>query len=249
MKELRNAVKAAKVKIDEEAAKSSAAEVYQVGSSASDPSHSDLSKDHFSHVLNQVAGFVATVTTNWATQQVVRCWDDPTLNANKTIDEIVSILHHPSFPKKRTVIQKYMFNEVKRWWHGTSADEKDHLRRQLTRESVKERGHENHELTLKDVITTQKGAAEFPGSRPEVVAPPRKASFPLTWAINDAAKDIAWVLSTLRKGIWDPTGAAMDFLRGSGNLVYGSGRLAFNVVGWLGNKVSNFVWRPRTPEQ
>ncbi|KAI3327720.1 heterokaryon incompatibility Het-C [Xylariaceae sp. AK1471] len=249
VKELRNAVKAAKEKVDEEAAKSSAAKIYEEGSSASDPSHSDLSKDHFSNVLNQVAGLVATVTTNWATQQVVRCWDDPRLDANKTIEEIVSILHHPAFPKRKTIIQQYMFNEVKRWWEGTSAEEKDRHRRQLTRESVQERGHENHELTLKDLVQTHRGAAEFPGSRPKVVAPPRKASFPLTWAINEAAKDIKWILSILRKGLRDPVGAVRDVVHSSGNLVYGSGQLAYTTVGWLTNRAYGLTWGTRSSEE
>ncbi|KAI0878546.1 heterokaryon incompatibility Het-C [Hypoxylon argillaceum] len=241
VKELRNAVKAAKDKVDEEAAKSTSAAVYQDGSSASDPSHSDLSKDHFSNVLNQVAGLVATATTNWTTQQVVRCWDDPTIDTDKTIDSILTILHHPAFPKKKTIIQQYMFDEVKKWWERTSPDEKDRLRRQLTRESVQERGHENHELTLKDLITTERGAAEFPGSRPDVIAPPRRASFPLAWAIKEAAKDMKLVLSFIRRGLRNPVGAVGEVLSTAGNLVYGSGRLAFDIVGWLTERLPSLT--------
>ncbi|KAH9905125.1 heterokaryon incompatibility Het-C [Xylariomycetidae sp. FL2044] len=243
VKELRSAVKAAKEKVDDEAAKSSAAAVYKPGSSASDPSHSDLSKDHFSNALNQPAGLVATVTTNWVTQQVVRCWDDPRLDADKTIDEILSVLHHPAFPKKKTDIQKYMFGEVKKWWHGTSTEEKTRYRGQLTRESVQERGHENHELTLKDLVGTQRGAAEFPGSRPRVVAPPRKVSFPLTWAVNEAMQDLHWALATLRKGVRDPRGAVGDVVRGSGNLVSGAVRMPFTVTGWVVHRVTGLASR------
>ncbi|KAI1323452.1 heterokaryon incompatibility Het-C [Xylariaceae sp. FL0255] len=243
VKEFRNAVKAAKEKVDEEAAKSSAAAIYEDGSSASNPSHSDLSKDHFSNSLNQIAGLVATVTTNWATQQVVRCWDDPKINADKTIEGIVSILHHPAFPKKKTAVQGYMFDEVRKWWKGMSEEERTDLRRKLTRESVQERGNENHELTLKDVITTHKGAAEFPGSRPAVVAPPKKVSFPLTWAINELSKDVSWVLSTFRKSLRDPTGAAKDVIQTSGSFVYDSGKMTWNVVSWMARTASGLVWR------
>ncbi|RWA11668.1 hypothetical protein EKO27_g3429 [Xylaria grammica] len=237
VKELRNAVRAAKEKVDEEAAKSSAAAIYQDGSSASDPSHSDLSKDHFSNVLNQVAGLVATVTTNWTTQEIVKCWDDPTLDADKTIDEILTILHHPAFPKKKTTIQQYMFDEVSKWWQRASADEKDRLRRQLTRDSVQERGHEDHKLALKDVGTTHRGAAEFPGSRPEVVAPPKRASFPLAWAINEVAKDMRQLLGLIKRSLRNPAGAVGEILYTTGNLAYGSGRLVFNVVGWLTSRL------------
>ncbi|KAI1425615.1 heterokaryon incompatibility Het-C [Xylaria sp. FL1777] len=242
VKELRNAVRAAKEKVDEEAAKSTAAAVYQAGSSASDPSHSDLSKDHFSNVLNQPAGLVATVTTNWVTQQVVKCWDDPTLDADDTIDQILTILHHPAFPKRKTMIQKYMFSEVDKWWQRTSASEKDRLRRKLTRESVEERGHEDHHLDPTDLIAAYRGAAEFPGSRPEVVAPPRKASFPLTWAINEAAKDLKHILSMIKGGLRDPAGAVGGILQTTGNFAYGSGQLMFNLVGWLTNKLPTLTW-------
>ncbi|CAJ2512282.1 Uu.00g052970.m01.CDS01 [Anthostomella pinea] len=233
VKELRNAVKAAKDRVDEEAAKSSAAAVYEDGSSASDPSHSDLSKDHFSNTLNQAAGLVATVTTNWVTQQVVQCWDNPRLDADRTIDEILSILHHPAFPKKKTNIQTYMFDTVKKWWESTSPEEKTRLRKQLSRDSVRERGHENHELTLKDLVGTHKGAAKFPGSRPAVVAPPKKVSFPLTWALEEAMRDAEWVLATMRKSLQDPRGAAVDVVYG---VVYGTGRVAFNTAGWAVNR-------------
>ncbi|KAI0429000.1 heterokaryon incompatibility Het-C [Xylaria sp. FL1042] len=249
VKELRNAVKAAKEKVDEEAAKSSAAAVYQDGSSASDPSHSDLSKDHFSNVLNQAAGLVATVTTNWVTQQVVKCWDDPTLDANKTIDQILTILHHPAFPKKKTVIQQYMFDEVKKWWRRTPASEKDRLRQKLTRESVQERGHEDHDLVPTDLIKAYRGAAEFPGSRPEVVSPPRKASFPLTWAINEAAHDLKRLLSMINRALRDPGAAVGEVLNTASNFAYGSGQLMFNMVGWLTNRLPTLAWVSTTPKR
>ncbi len=249
VKELRNAVRAAKEKVDEEAAKSSAAAVYQDGSSASDPSHSDLSKDHFSNVLNQPAGLVATVTTNWATQQVVKCWDDPTLDANEAIDQILTVLHHPAFPKRKTIIQQYMFDEVKKWWQGTSADEKDRLRRQLTRESVEERGHEKHDLDPTDLVTAYRGAAEFPGSRPEVVAPPRKASFPLTWAVNEVAKDLKRLISMVKRGFRDPAATIGEILYTTGNLAYGSGQLMFGMVGRLAGKVLTLPWGLEAPKR
>lgn len=249
VKELRNAVRAAKEKVDEEAAKSSAAAVYQDGSSASDPSHSDLSKDHFSNVLNQPAGLVATVTTNWATQQVVKCWDDPTLDANEAIHQILTVLHHPAFSKRKTIIQQYMFDEVKKWWQGTSADEKDRLRRQLTRESVEERGHEKHDLDPTDLVTAYRGAAEFPGSRPEVVAPPRKASFPLTWAVNEVAKDLKRLISMVKRGFRDPAATIGEILYTTGNLAYGSGQLMFGMVGRLAGKVLTLPWGLEAPKR
>ncbi|KAI0131871.1 heterokaryon incompatibility Het-C [Xylariales sp. AK1849] len=221
VKELRNAVKAAKARVDEEASRSNSAAIYEDGSDASDPSHSDLSKDHFSNVLNQPAGLVATVTTNWTVQQVVKCWDDPKVDAQKTIDEILTVLHHPAFSKKKTPIQQYMFDTVKEWWTATLPEEQDRLRSRLTKESIRNRGHEDHGLTLKDVLASGKtrGPASFPGSRPEVRQPPKKVSFPLAWAANELGRDVNWVFGTAKKGMSDPVGAVGDVIRGTGSLI------------------------------
>lgn len=218
VRELRNAVKAARDKVDEEAAKSDSAEVYQLGSSASDPSHSDLSKDHFSNVLNQPAGLVATVTTNWTTQQVVKCWDDPNLDEKRCIDEILSILHHPAFPKNKTIIQQYMFDTVELWWNANPTEEKERLRSRLTRDSVQQRDHEDNTLTLKNFDGKQKGPANFPGSWPEIRQPPKKASILRAWA-NDAIADFNWAIGIVQRGRRDPMAAVKEVGRASGSLI------------------------------
>ncbi|KAK8079032.1 hypothetical protein PG994_002839 [Apiospora phragmitis] len=233
VKELRNAVKAAKDRVDEEAAKAASAAVYEDGSDTSDPSHSDLSKDHFSNVLNQPAGLVATVTTNWATQRIVKCWDDESIDADATIEEILKILHHPAFVKKKSAVQHYMFLAVKKWWRGLPTKEKNILRNKLTKQSVQKRGHEAHELTLKDLEGRRKGAAVFPGSRPRVRAPPKKDSFPIAWAIQEAGADIQWIASTLKEGLYDPRGATVELLRGAKGFAAGSVRAIFTVATWF----------------
>ncbi|KAG5951608.1 hypothetical protein E4U53_002684 [Claviceps sorghi] len=204
IKELRNALRAAKVRVDEEAAQSDSAAVYEDGSTASDPSHSDLSKDHFSNVLNPPAGLVATVITSWTTQQVVKCWDDPNLSVHDTIRKILTILHHPAFPKRKTQIQKYMFNVVHDWWKCMSDEERAHLRSKLTKESIKVRGHEDHKLTVQDIQGKKRGPADFPGSRLDVRPPPARKSFPLQWAINEAASDLTWALGSIAKWVTVP---------------------------------------------
>ncbi|KAF5547582.1 hypothetical protein FPHYL_10171 [Fusarium phyllophilum] len=203
--QLRNALKAAKERVDAEAAKSTSAEVYLDGD-GSDPSHSDISKDHFSNVLNQPAGLVSSVTTNWTTQQVVKCWDDPFRNEEETIRQILTIMHHPAFPRHKTPIQKYMFTAVKEWWNHNTASEKETIRGMLTKESVRNRQHENHTLTLKDLEGKRKGVADFPGSRPKLKERPAKPS-PLTWAVGEAKKDAKLMFGAVRRGAGDPVAA------------------------------------------
>ncbi|RBR16536.1 uncharacterized protein FIESC28_06945 [Fusarium coffeatum] len=204
--QLRNALKAAKERVDAEAAKSTSAEVYLDGE-GSDPSHSDISKDHFSNVLNQPAGLVSTVTTNWTTQQVVKCWDDPFRDEEESIRQILTIMHHPAFPgRHKTAIQKYMFTAVEEWWNHNTASEKDTIRGMLTKESVRNRQHENHTLTLKDLEGKRKGVAEFPGSRPKLKQKPAKPS-PLTWVVGTAKSDAKYLFGALKRGARDPVGA------------------------------------------
>lgn len=239
VKELRNAVRAARDRVDEEAAKSTSAKVYDDGSDASDPSHSDLSKDHFGNVLNQPAGLIATVTTNWTAQQVVRCWDDPEVDADETIDEILTILHHPAFPKKKTQIQEYMFDTVRGWWEATPPGEQDRLRSKLTKESVKNREHEDHQLTLQDFVGAgrPRGPASFPGSQPEVRQPPRKFSFPIKWAINELVGDVNWAIGTVRKGMSDPVGAVGDVVRGTSGLLVSTTYALVTAPWWFASKM------------
>jgi hypothetical protein len=243
VKELRNAVRAARDRVDEEAAKSSSAEVYEDGSDASDPSHSDLSKDHFGNVLNQPAGLIATVTTNWTVQQVVKCWDDPKVDADKTIDEILTILHHPAFPQDKTPIQQYMFDTVRAWWEEGPPEDKERLRSKLTKESVKNREHEDHQLTLQDFMDAgrPRGPGLFPGSQPEVRQPPKKFSFPLKWAINELVGDVNWAFGTVRKGMSDPVGAVGDVVRGTGGLLVSTTYALVSAPRWVASKLAQ-LW-------
>lgn len=244
VKELRNAVRAAKEKVDEEAAKSHSAEIYKEGSEASDPSHSDLSKDHFSNVLNQPAGLVSTITTNWTTQQIVKCWDNPKLSADKTIDEIVKIMHHPQFHHKKAPVQQYMFDTVRGWWEHHSEEERAKIRGMLTRESVQAREHEDQHLTLKDYKGTMRGHGEFPGSRPDVKAPPKKPSV-LVKGVNEVIADVQWVAgeahegtSTLARGVW-------QVISLPGGLVVAAFRATQSTAGWVAGsvyKVGTKLW-------
>lgn len=244
VRELRNAVKAARDRVDEEAAKSDSAQVY-IDANASDPSHSDLSKDHFSNILNQPAGLVAAVTTNWTTQQVVKCWDDSSRDADACIDEVLAILHHPAFPEHKTTIQIYMSDVVTSWWNANPADEKERLRAKLTKEAVQQRQHEDHTLTLKDFEGKHQGPSDFPGAWPEVRQPPRKASFMQVWT-NEAIADFNWALGIVTRGRRDPLGAWKELLRASGSLVHNLVlvwvALAWSVVRWVMWVVSRLLW-------
>src|SRR5205814_6095800 len=63
---------------------------------STDPTHSMLSKDHFSNILNEPAGKVSSEVLKWAVPQLIACWDDERIDANRTINRIINgVFHHP----------------------------------------------------------------------------------------------------------------------------------------------------------
>ncbi|EXJ90061.1 hypothetical protein A1O3_03129 [Capronia epimyces CBS 606.96] len=120
---------------------------------SSDPTHSMLAKDHFSNILNEPAGKVARQTVKWVVPQIVACWDDESIDVNRTLDRIIhGVLHHPALRDHgqdgASDGRHLMFSVVEDWWRGKSEQEKDGLRRQLSREGV--RSGENHKPGVQD---------------------------------------------------------------------------------------------------
>lgn len=118
-----------------------------------DPTHSMLSKDHFSNVLNEPAGRIASEVLKWVVPQIVECWDDEGVDAERTVNRIINgVFHHPALHRYgddgaaqgRTI----MFGTVERWWNELSERAKDDLRDKLSRDGV-EQGR-NHKEGVKD---------------------------------------------------------------------------------------------------
>ncbi|KAG5930241.1 hypothetical protein E4U53_002282 [Claviceps sorghi] len=119
---------------------------------STDPTHSMLSKDHFSNILNEIAGRTAAKMISWAVPQIMEAIDNDGTDVNRLCDRIIhGILHHPAqrnlgqdgVPEARNA----MFKEVETWW-GELRDEQDSYRQKLSRDGV-ERG-ENHKEGVDD---------------------------------------------------------------------------------------------------
>lgn len=120
---------------------------------SSDPTHSMLSKDHFSNILNEPAGKVARQTVMWVVPQVVAAWDDESVDVDRTLNRILAgVLHHPALREfgqdGATDGRRLMFGVVEQWWQEKSEREKDGLRDQLSRRGV-ETG-KNHKEGVND---------------------------------------------------------------------------------------------------
>ena len=91
-----------------------------------DPTHSMLSKDHFTNILNAPAGRVAAEVVKWTVPQIVKCWDGQA-DPEETIDDIIKgVFHHPAqrnntnLRKSPSKCREIMFATVKNWWSGLS---------------------------------------------------------------------------------------------------------------------------------
>jgi hypothetical protein len=110
---------------------------------SSDPTHSMLSKDHFSNVLNPVAGQVACATVRFVVPHIVESWSDNGKDVRQVIDDILQVFHHPALRDEHKQGQKAMFETVKSWWEGKNNSEKQHLKDILSHDGVKD--GKNHE--------------------------------------------------------------------------------------------------------
>ncbi len=120
---------------------------------SSDPTHSMLSKDHFTNVLNEPAGKIATAVLKWVVPQIVECWDDDRADVDRTLDRIVAgVFHHPALRDAgddgAQDGRQAMFRVVEGWWRDKSERERADLRDKLSRAGV-ESGR-NHKEGLHD---------------------------------------------------------------------------------------------------
>lgn len=142
---------------------------------SSDPTHSMLAKDHFSNVLNDPAGKIASAMVKWVVPQLIECWDDDRADVDRTLSRIIDgVLHHPALRDYgrdgASEGRQIMFGVVQRWWQEKSEREKDGLRDQLSRSGVEngrnhkpgvvDHGHGcNKPLGMPNVNTAQSSSA------------------------------------------------------------------------------------------
>ncbi|KID89592.1 NIMA-interacting protein TinC [Metarhizium guizhouense ARSEF 977] len=119
---------------------------------STDPTHSMLSKDHFSNILNEIAGRTAAKMISWAVPQIMDAIDDDSTDVNRLCDRVINgILHHPAQRDMGrdgvSEARNTMFKEVTSWWQELRS-EQDSYRQKLSRDGVM-RG-ENHKEGVDD---------------------------------------------------------------------------------------------------
>lgn len=108
---------------------------------STDPTHSMLSKDHFTNILNEPAGKTASQVLKWAVPQIVDCWDNENNDAERTINRIINgLFHHPALRQYgddgAADCRNQMFGVVEQWWRQKDEREKSDFRDKLSRDGV-----------------------------------------------------------------------------------------------------------------
>lgn len=80
-----------------------------------DPTHSMLSKDHFSNKLNTPAGEIAAAVLSFVVPRVIHAWEDPNFPIDTILNDVVRVFHHPSLRDPNCDIQNGMFQTVVAW--------------------------------------------------------------------------------------------------------------------------------------
>jgi hypothetical protein len=112
---------------------------------SSDPTHSMLSKDHFSNILNEPAGQTAAVILQYVAPRVVYAWDHPDVPVDQVLNDVMQVFHHPAVRDPRNEVHRNMFEAVKSWadrYHGH--DLNDLLSSASVRAGKNHSGHNDH---------------------------------------------------------------------------------------------------------
>jgi uncharacterized membrane protein YgcG len=106
--------------------------------SCSDPTHSLLSKDHFSNVLNCPAGNVASAILTYIAPRVLYAWEHPDVPLSQIDADVEKVFHHPAIRDRHSELHNNMFSAVEKWARSSSMD----INNILSSESV--RAGKNH---------------------------------------------------------------------------------------------------------
>ncbi|KAL9599491.1 MAG: hypothetical protein Q9219_003830 [cf. Caloplaca sp. 3 TL-2023] len=81
----------------------------------SDPTHSLLSKDHFSNILNEPAGKVASAILQYVAPRILYAWQHPDIPLDQVLNDVARVFHHPAAREHGCEIHHTMFAVVERW--------------------------------------------------------------------------------------------------------------------------------------
>lgn len=119
---------------------------------STDPTHSMLSKDHFSNILNPPSGQLASAILQYVAPRVIYGWDHPEVPQEEILHDVGRVFHHPALRDHNLEIHRNMFAVVEKWARARPHSAPD-LNNILSSDSVK--AGRNH--TTKDFGQSMQG--------------------------------------------------------------------------------------------
>ncbi|KAF9882932.1 hypothetical protein FE257_004867 [Aspergillus nanangensis] len=80
-----------------------------------DPTHSLLSKDHFSNILNEPAGHVASAILKYVAPRVLHAWQNINVPEQQVLDDCLRVFHHPVLRDMHNEAHRTMYEAVQSW--------------------------------------------------------------------------------------------------------------------------------------
>ena len=125
-----------------------------------DPTHSLLSKDHFSNILNEPAGQVASTILQYVAPRVIYAWQNPDIPVEQVLNDVIRVFHHPAIRDHNCEVHRDMFSTVERWARGRP-DGGRNLDLLLSSQSVKD--GKNHTVPQSQQSHSHGGLPSMPG--------------------------------------------------------------------------------------
>ncbi|RMZ90570.1 hypothetical protein DV736_g2198, partial [Chaetothyriales sp. CBS 134916] len=82
---------------------------------SSNPTHSMLSKDHFSNILNDPAGNMAAEILKFIAPRVLYAWEHADVPVERVLADVDDIFHHPAIRNEHKEIHRNMYQAVQKW--------------------------------------------------------------------------------------------------------------------------------------
>ncbi|GJP89611.1 hypothetical protein AnigIFM59636_010927 [Aspergillus niger] len=112
-----------------------------------DPTHSLLSKDHFSNILNEPAGQVASAILKYVAPRVLYAWQNLDVSDDQVLEDCLKVFHHPALRNMNNEAHRTMFKAVQAWVDSRpdrGADLNDVLSAEGVRQGKNSTGEEGH---------------------------------------------------------------------------------------------------------
>ena len=77
--------------------------------------HSLLSKDHFSNILNEPAGQVASTILKYVAPRIIFAWQHPDIPVEQVLNDVVRVFHHPALRRPDCELHRNMYSTVESW--------------------------------------------------------------------------------------------------------------------------------------